>query len=112
MSRLRTTLHLPFPSSSLTTTTTTSTTSTTSAPTLHVSSFFFSSPFFEYPVCESIMLAAVQKGDAKAMAELMRQDPGFDVNMAVDGNGWTLLHHACFSDSRSPVIPVLWHILT
>jgi len=106
MSRRRTTLHLPFPSSSLTTTTTTSTTSTTSAPTLHVSSFF------EYPVCESIMLAAVQKGDAKAMAELMRQDPGFDVNMAVDGNGWTLLHHACFSDSRSPVIPVLWHILT
>jgi len=29
------------------------------------------------------MLAAVKEGDAKELSELMRQDPGFDVNM-----GW------------------------
>jgi len=53
------------------------------------------------------MLAAVKKGDAKELAELMRQDPGFDVNMDQDGNEWTLLHYACSEDSRSPVIPLL-----
>ena len=42
------------------------------------------------------------------LAELMRQDPGFDVNMAVDGSGFTALHYACWgSDSRSPAIPLL-----
>ena len=53
------------------------------------------------------MLTAVCKGDAKGLAELMRQDPGFDVNMGLDGDGWTLLHFACNSDSRSAVIPLL-----
>ena len=53
------------------------------------------------------MLAAVYDGDAKKMAELIRQDPGFKVNMAVDGDGATLLHHACQGDSRSAVIPLL-----
>ena len=53
------------------------------------------------------MLAAVFNGDAKGLAELMRQDPGFDVNMGLDGDGWTLLHFACNSDSRSAVIPLL-----
>jgi len=54
------------------------------------------------------MLAAVKKGDAKKLAELMRQDPGFDVNKDQDGNGFTLLHFACDeSDSRSAVIPFL-----
>jgi len=55
-----------------------------------------------------IMLAAVNSGDAKKLAELIRQDPSFKVNMAVDGGyGVTLLHFACFSDSRSAVIPLL-----
>jgi len=53
------------------------------------------------------MLAAVQNGDAKKLAELMRQDPGFKVNMAVDESGNPLLHHACKGDSRSTVIPLL-----
>ena len=52
------------------------------------------------------MWAAVQNGDAKELAELMRQDPGFNVNMDY-GNGWTLLHHACNGHSRSAVIPLL-----
>ena len=53
------------------------------------------------------MKAAVESGDAKKVAELIRQDPGFNVNM-VDGRGWTLLHHACCgTDSRSAVIPLL-----
>ena len=38
------------------------------------------------------MLGAVEKGDAKKVAELIRQDPGFKVNMAVDGDRSTLLH--------------------
>jgi len=38
---------------------------------------------------------------------LIRQDPGFNVNMAVDGNAWTLLHFACSADSRSAVVPFL-----
>jgi len=53
------------------------------------------------------MLAAVEKGDAGELAELMRQDPGFDVNMDQDGYGYTLLHYACLGDSRSAVIPLL-----
>jgi len=53
------------------------------------------------------MLVAVQSGDAKELAELIKQDPGFEVNMDQDGIGWTLLHYACLGDSRSPVIPLL-----
>jgi len=54
------------------------------------------------------MKAAVMRGDAKELAELMRQDPGFDVNMdQSDGPGWTLLHHACNGDSKSAMIPLL-----
>jgi len=41
------------------------------------------------------------------LAELMRQDPGFNVNMEVDGLGSTLLHFACLGDHRSAVIPLL-----
>jgi len=52
------------------------------------------------------MLAAVERGDVKELAELMRQDPGFNVNKQ-DGDGWTLLHSACWEDSRSAVIPLL-----
>jgi len=46
-------------------------------------------------------------GDAKKVAEMIRQDPGFKVNMALDGYGSTLLHYACQGDSRSAVIPLL-----
>ena len=53
------------------------------------------------------MLAAVFNGDAKMVAELMRQDLGFDVNMEVDDYGRTLLHHACTPSQRSPMIPLL-----
>ena len=53
------------------------------------------------------MLAAVKNGDVKKVAELIRQDPGFDVNMDQNGIGWTLLHHACLGDRRFPVIPLL-----
>ena len=35
------------------------------------------------------MFAAVVSGDAKKLAELMRQDPGFNVNMDQDGFGFT-----------------------
>jgi len=48
------------------------------------------------------MRAAVKSGDAKKVAELIRQDPGFNVNMAVDGYGYTLLHEACLESSSSP----------
>jgi len=48
------------------------------------------------------MLAAVKDGDANKLAELMRQDPGFNVNMAVDEIGHTLLHYACLDSHRSP----------
>jgi len=51
------------------------------------------------------MKAAVRYGEAKESAELMRQDPGFNVNMN-HGPGDTLLHHACSGDSRSAVIPL------
>ena len=47
----------------------------------------------------------VWKGDAEELAELMRQDPGFNVNMELDGDGYTLLHYACID--RSAVIPLL-----
>jgi len=52
------------------------------------------------------MLAAVERGDVKKLAELMRQDPGFEVNMDL-GRGNTLLHFACEEDNGSPVIPLL-----
>ena len=54
-----------------------------------------------------IMLDAVKSGDAKELVELMRGDPGFNVNMDQDGSGWTLLHYACSYSDRSPVIPLL-----
>jgi len=53
------------------------------------------------------MLAAIKKGDAQKVAELMRQDPGFKVNMDQDGDWRTLLHLACLRDRRSAVIPLL-----
>jgi len=53
------------------------------------------------------MLAAVEKGDAKELAELIRQDPGFDVNMDQDEDGCTLLYYACYKSERSAVIPLL-----
>jgi len=43
----------------------------------------------------------------KELAELMRQDPGFNVNMKLDEYEWTLLHHACDKSGSSPVIPLL-----
>ena len=59
-------------------------------------------------VSSVIMLAAVESGNVKEFAELMRQNPGFDVNMDhSDGRGNTLLHFACEGDSSSPVIPLL-----
>ena len=53
------------------------------------------------------MYAAVKSGDAKKLAELIRQDPGFDVNITLKGSKWTLLHEACIGDIRSAVIPLL-----
>jgi len=53
------------------------------------------------------MLAAIRDGDAKELAELIRQDPDFNVNKDRSGDGNTLLHYACHSDSRSAVIPLL-----
>ena len=52
------------------------------------------------------MLDAVKSGDAKKVAELIRQDPGFKVNMDHE-YGYTLVHYACDEDSRSAVIPIL-----
>jgi len=52
------------------------------------------------------MLAAVKEGDAKKVSELMRQDPGFKVNMDL-GNGWALLHEACGGNGGSAMIPLL-----
>ena len=52
------------------------------------------------------MLDAVESGDAKMLAELIRQDPGFKVNTDL-GYGATLLHRACEDDRRSPMIPLL-----
>ena len=53
------------------------------------------------------MLAAVKEGNVKKVAELIRRDPRFDVNMELDGTGYTLLHFACVQGKRSPVIPLL-----
>jgi len=54
------------------------------------------------------MLTAVEKGDARKLAELIRQDPDYNVNMVLDDDGFTLLHHACkASDHCSPMIPLL-----
>ena len=54
------------------------------------------------------MKAAVLKGDAKKLAELIRQDPGFNVNMELSvGAGWTPLHYACDGSRASAVIPLL-----
>jgi len=53
------------------------------------------------------MLAAVESGDSKKLAELIRQDPGFKVNIDQDEFGDTLLHYACGRDSRFAVIPLL-----
>ena len=58
------------------------------------------------------MEAAVKSGDARKVAELIRQHPGFKVNMAVDWDGDTLLHLACLGDWRSAVIPLLLAYLT
>jgi len=53
------------------------------------------------------MLAAVKKGDGKKVAELIRQ-PGFNVNMVVDEDGYTLLHYICdWGNGRSFLIPLL-----
>ena len=52
------------------------------------------------------MLDAVKSGDAKKLAELIRQDPGFNVNLD-HGDGFTLLHYACLRGDRSAVIPLL-----
>ena len=54
------------------------------------------------------MLAAVEEGNAKRLAELLREDPGFNVNMGQDEDGTTLLHRPCFEGGRSSaVIPLL-----
>ena len=53
------------------------------------------------------MLAAVKSGNAKMLAELIGQDPGFNVNMDHDGDGRTLLHFACWESHRSTMIPLL-----
>jgi len=53
------------------------------------------------------MLGAVFNGDAKELAELIRQDPGFDVNVDQNDDGNTLLHFACLGSKRSAVIPLL-----
>jgi len=52
------------------------------------------------------MLAAVKKGNLKQLAELIRQNPGFDVNEK-DDSGWALLHHACNGPFSFSVIPLL-----
>ena len=52
------------------------------------------------------MLAAVKSGNAKELAELIRRNPGFKVNMD-HGARQTLLHFACVEDRRSAVIPLL-----
>ena len=45
--------------------------------------FVFSPPSFSF----AIMDDAVLSGDAGKLAELMRQNPGFNVNKAVDEDG-------------------------
>jgi len=53
------------------------------------------------------MLAAVESSDVEMLAELMRQDPGFKVNLGQEGyvENHNLLHIACFESSV--VIPLL-----
>ena len=68
--------------------------------------FFFFASFFSILQVFAGVDHAVKNGDAKKVAKLMRLDPGFNVNQQ-DGYGYTLLHHACDGDSRSPVIPLL-----
>jgi len=70
--------------------------------------FFFSffSTTHTWLVSSVIMKDAVRSGDAKKLAELIRQDPGFNVNMD-HGNGNTYLQTACREDSSSAVIPLL-----
>ena len=72
--------------------------------------FFSFSFFFSFSThtgfASVIMQAAVDGGDAKKLAELIRQDPGFKVNQQ-DEDGLTLLHYACGEDHRSAVIPLL-----
>jgi len=53
------------------------------------------------------MLAAVEKGDLRKLAELIRQRPGFKVNEELGGGRGTLLNSACFENNRSPMIPLL-----
>jgi len=53
------------------------------------------------------MLGALRHGDAGLLAELMRQDPGFNVNEDQDREGGTFLHYACNGDRRSAAIPLL-----
>ena len=53
-------------------------------------------------------MTAVCVGDARELAELIRQDPGFKVNVGLDGARSTLLHYACGGNgNRSTVIPLL-----
>jgi len=52
------------------------------------------------------MEAAVKSGDAKKVAEMIRRDPGFKVDMDL-GFGVTFLQEACEGDWRSAVIPLL-----
>jgi len=47
----------------------------------------------------------VIRGNSRKLADLIRKDPGFDVN-SQDGEGATLLHHACVYGKDS-VIPLL-----
>ena len=55
-----------------------------------------------------MLAAVVENGNAEELAELMRQDPGFNVNMELDDYGHTLLHCACGGGDRSfHVIPLL-----
>ena len=84
---------------------------------LSLLSFPFSSPSFLFQGHHSnfvsvlagcVMEAAVREGNVKKLAELITQDPGFRVNLALDGYGAKLLLHACReTDSRSPVLPLL-----
>jgi len=52
------------------------------------------------------MKDAVRNGYVKGLAELIRQDPGFNVNLD-HGDGFTLLRYACSGGGRSAVIPLL-----
>ena len=51
------------------------------------------------------MFAAVERGNVGELAELIRQNPGFNVNRQ-DGNERTLLNHACY-DAKGAVVPLL-----